>query len=372
MGNLAGLWNNDMCTKTHPFVCEVDYPPRPAFCPGTDPKGKFSTVSKCPSEVFPSKDVIENFSENELQLLCNAYCGSNCPLSEGVNGRITIASPSGTDKMCVCYIRQLPFPGVQHQHSYGRKAVGGCSYSTQNYVLSPACSKAMWKFPITRFDESYDIGYGFGEPTAENPFGAGQFPDEVKSDAAMLTSDADWNWERCMGRANGDLKENTSAPCYIQSELKQGGKCTCDKLENQTKFCSTLGGSTCSLTQTFDGPLSSPWSAQNMVPACFPSECSNKDIQTYTDYIVNQWAVNYTNILPDHDSLTGVVVPTTAGTCGVPTSSSSTTKTAEIAGGVVGAVVVLGLGGFLFMKFKGRSSSGLSSSLVANKRGTLF
>jgi hypothetical protein len=202
-----------MCTKTHPFVCEVDYPPRPAFCPGTDAKGKFSTVSKCPSEVFPSKDVIENFSENELQLLCNAYCGSNCPLSEGVNGRITIASPSGTDKMCVCYIRQLPFPGVQHQHSYGRKAVGGCSYSTQNYVLSPACSKAMWKFPITRFvdmieillycllhspisskptncrfDESYDIGYGFGEPTAENPFGAGQFPDEVKSDAAMLTS----------------------------------------------------------------------------------------------------------------------------------------------------------------------------------------
>jgi hypothetical protein len=47
-------------------------------------------------------------------------------------------------------------------------------------------------------------------------------------------------------------------------------------------------------------------------------------------------------------------------------------QTAEIAGGVVGAVVVLGLGGFLFMKFKGRSSGGLSSSLVANKRGTLF
>ena len=46
---------------------------------------------------------------------------------------------------------------------------------------------------------------------------------------------------------------------------------------------------------------------------------------------------------------------------------------AEIAGGVAAGVVVLGLGGFLFMKFSGRSGgSGLSSSLVANKRGTLF
>ena len=71
--------------------------------------------------------------------------------------------------------------------------------------------------------------------------------------ARKINADADWNWERCYGRDNpgAGAPMNKSAPCYNQFELKMGGGCRCDPLENHTAICAKLGGTTCSLGQEF-------------------------------------------------------------------------------------------------------------------------
>ena len=116
-------------------------------------------------------------------------------LSGTYPGMVTQASPTGEDHTCVCYKNMI---GVNP--SISRVPYGGCSYKYargENLGISPLskeCSKALWQFPITKFDESYDIGYGFGDGDKDRPYGDGLFDEKVHEYAHDLIDDADWNW----------------------------------------------------------------------------------------------------------------------------------------------------------------------------------
>jgi hypothetical protein len=369
---LRSTWSDFDCDLTSHFVCEVErFNPD---CPGVSTTtGYWNTLPLCESG-WNGK------SEQDVQPLCNAMCKSKC--SGSIAGIATLASPTGKGSTCVCYESSF-----QIGRPIGRTPVGGCSYtSTKGSVVSESCSKALWKMPVTNIKwplHNFNVGLGFGDATSSFPYGTGQYSESTKSDIHLIEADSDWNFEQCLEKGLV-IPFKPEGPCYKAMSTQQPNTCTCrgdvSKAPNVTSTCAKIDALPCSMTMSFSAE-GKPWTANNIIESCFPNTCTNADIQNVADYLVNVWApVNTPS--PTFPSY-GVPAPTPqfdellptdlkpASTCGGNSKSSS--ATAEIAGGVAAGVVVLGLGGFLFMKFSGRSGgSGLSSSLVANKRGTLF
>jgi hypothetical protein len=255
--------------------------------------------------------------------------------------------------------------------SIARVPYGGCYYKYargENLGIAPLskeCSKALWQFPITKFDESYDIGYGFGDGDKDRPYGDGLFDEKVHEYAHDLIDDADWNWERCFGR---EPFKNPDAPCYATFNTQTPKTCACDLLRNQSAMCTGIKGYTCPLGQSFTAENKDDWSAANLVPACFPQSCTRDDIESITKYIVHEWVANVTD--PDAYELTGVTVP--AGECAGASNGEgkSKTKDAEIAGGVVGGLLLVGalVGGAYVYRQRKSTVGGLNTKFMTTAR----
>ena len=76
---------------------------------------------------------------------------------------------------------------------------------------------------------------------------------------------------------------------------------------------------------------------------------------------------------PDRYKLASFTVPKSCGNDGVPDSGGNSSGNVAVDVGIgVGVLAALGLVGFVVYRRKNGSGGGLATSLVANKRGTLF
>lgn len=351
MGGFSGKWNNDLCSKTAAFICEESGPPKPNNCPGSE-SGSFTKLEKCPASVGfeePGK------SEITLNSMCDSYCESNCPAGRFA-GMVTIASPTGTGNTCVCFKTKFGDGGIT------RIPYGGCSYDGgKSLAVSEKCSKALWHFPRTEFITEYEIGMGFGPATADAPFGAGNFPDDVHNTAKDFNTDADEQWQACLGTD----PLTATAPCYNTITTQTPDTCTCAASTKSASTCATLGGSTCTVDMHFVAPSKKSWTGKKMVDACYPTDCTVDDIKAITQYVIDDWVFNTTQVGIDDDRLTDIDV----GNCGASSSKSgSTTKDAEIAGAVVGVLLLAGVGFFIYKKRSGSSSGGLGQKFMVSAR----
>jgi len=286
---------------------------------------------------------------------------------------VTIASPFGNSSTCVCYQNIFGDGGL------GRQAIGGCAFASgKSLELTPGCSTALWHMPRTRFIEEYELGFGFGEKDEKNaPFGTGFYNTEAKVSAAAKTfnNDADHSWDGCLGVPDKLGPENpidTTAPCYKTYDTQKPDVCTCvDKTAGtMADQCKVLSGESCPLDVRFTNQALTGWTAKGLVQGCFPAACSNKDVVAITQYVIDEWVPNATDV--NTYRLTDIAVPSSCGGGGgSKKKGSSGATTGEIAGGVIGALVIVGAGGFFFMKRRGGGGGGLGTKLVAN-RGTLF
>lgn len=363
-GTLAGKWNNDLCTKRAAFICQEDPGPQVDHCPGVSDseKGSWDFMPDCPDSF--TTGISETTTLNDM---CGAYCQSECGPLPKKKGVISIASPFGNSTTCVCYTELMGGKGLT------RVAHGGCGMKQDSLKVSSGCSKALWSMPMTRFVDEYSVGGGFGKPDTENdaPFGSGGISAKEKDAALTFNNDADHSWDVCLGvpdRVAADHPvANPDAPCYPTYRMQDPDTCTCiDHTEGtMSGECAKLGGNGCAVGIHFTNQNKKAWTANELVNGCFPDSCTLTDIKAITQHVIDEWVPNATDVSTYR--LTDIIVPDTCG--GKAKSSSSGGKTGEIAGAVVGVLLVVGAAvGFFVYKKRSGTVGGLNTKFMVSAR----
>lgn len=185
----------------------------------------------------------------------------------------------------------------------------------------------------------------------------------MHSAAKLFNVNARDNFETCFGS-----EDDKTAPCYATSAAGSPDTCTCKIPTDLATGCANFEGKTCSLDMHYVAPSGLPFESKDMVQACFPTACENSDVKSITQFVIDEWITNTTAGSPGivDDRLTDIVVPSS---CGKEKSSSSVSKDGEIAGAVVGVLLLAGavVGCFMYSKRSG-TVGGLNTKFMVSSR----